>query len=598
MNAFGERFSTPSPTPAPPIDGHEIVTDPAKAAQLLWHDDLIGLDIETTGLSPWRNQVATIQLYGDRTGTASFTQCLGGVVPPAIKDVLERPDVVLIAHNGAAFDFQFLRQAGVDVFRPSWYDTMIAEIALTTSGRRNISKSLRATTKRRLSVTLDKDTALRVGGWDAEELTLERVKYAMRDVLHLPALMRAQQGQAEEKGMAGGLAFEVAALKATGLMIANGMPLNDAALEEYRGTQRAIADESAAVLGAELPSIKNLNSVAQVKQALADQGIELTFTRAEILEELAQFGGRAGALANNILRYRHAVKRYGMYDQEWAAEHVQPDGRVHARYWQASTETTRYASSDPNLQQVPRNMRWCWGWEPDRMVVSGDYSQIEVKGAAFVAEDEKLLALCDAEDVHVEIACAVFGLAHDQVDTEIRRRAKAIVFTLLFGGGARRLFEYARQKGSSMTEIEAERYVTTFFSTFPGLARTRERAHQLCQHRRAVTLVFPSGLKRIVAGDNLRPTVLLNNTVQALAACGIKRAMVLAVERGLGSYLAAQVHDEIVLAGVPAPDVEDAGVTLTQCMEKGMEEVMPGVPSSVKLEIGPAWGRKETTEGE
>lgn len=548
-------------------------------------DRLVGFDLESSGLSPWRDRIATVQLYGDESGTAALIQTPRGKIPSAIKDILEDPRKLFVVHNGVSFDIPFLHTHGVDVNKASWFDTLVAETAIVPNQRRDVSKSLRASLKRRLEVEVDKDVDH--SGWENPVLTDTQVGYAMRDVLHLPALRDAQLQRAEAAGVTKGLEMETRLVLPTAWLTINGLPISLTKLNEYLDQQRSDISKVTAEFVAEFRSV-NARSPKQLLGAFAAKGFNLEDTRKETLLELELGGGEVGQLAHILLEYRRPDQRLKIYNDGWVAKHVQPDGRVHARFWQCSTDTTRFSSSDPNFEQWPQDMRWVIGWEEGKVVVAVDLSQIEIRVMAAIAKDQALLQALEAEDVHTAIASTVFGVPEAEVSFDMRKLAKGMSFTILFGGGVPKLYDYARLGGSSLGYEDVSRVVEAFLDRFRGIKALREQAYALADAGRPVTVRIPSGLKRTLFGHKLRPTTILNTMVQSTAAAGIKFGMLEAWDRGLWvGKVGNQVHDELV-AVVAKDEAAEYGRELADAMEVGFRRAIDCNPRT-RVKVNDFW---------
>lgn len=561
---------------------------PADVASTLMSAPELMLDLETTGLSPWRDEVALVQLYDERTKTALLLRTPEDWQPDKwFIDLFARPRL-FVGHNISQFDLHFLANAGVPWDRSRYYDTLVAEGVVASADRHDVSKSLRASVKRRTGMVVDKD--IEHGGWRNEELSDKQLQYAVTDVLVLPELKRAQLEKAEETEQTGAVDMEMEVLPTFVRMTLNGLPINLDNLDEYIRQQEAKAADAEGVLRARLGNI-NFNSSVQLKKALAAAGIEMDSTRKESLVDTILFDPESenAKLLQAILDWRAPNKRTSMYgSEEWRAKFIAPDGRVHARFWQAGTDTFRVSSSDPNLQQVPKDGRWIFGGLAGHKMVSCDYSQIEVRIAAEVAGDDVLMEMLDKEDVHTAIASAVFKVPPDQVSKRIRKLAKAMVFTLLFGGSPQVLYNYARRNGSDITFEEATGLFVQFFDTFQGLGRTRQKAKAIASSRKVLVIRLPNGGRRVLVGQKLSPQVILNTTVQGPAAIGMKFGMIEAGKRGLDCYLGATVHDELV-ACVPDREVEDYSKELEDAMLVGMRKVVHKCPVKAECKVGDVW---------
>lgn len=564
------------------IVGHRVVTDEAEALRLLEHDEVIGLDTETSGLSPYMDQIATVQMYGDTTGTLALFHPRGQM-SEELRNFISHHKAKWLVHNGVSFDIPFLLNNGVEADHLDWFDTLVGETVVVGSGRRDVSVSLRATVKRRLDIDLDKGLA--TSHWMAENLTEDQVRYATSDVVHLPALWRSQLDRGKSSGQLDALAFEMSLVPVFARMTFNGMPISLARLETFLGEQQHLIDVLRPAFLSEFGDI-NPNSWQQVAKVFKARGIVIPNTRAETMVDLAQHGGEPGNLAQILLSYRRPAQRLKMYRPEWVEKHV-VGGRVHPQFWQCSTDTTRVSSSNPNLQQVPRDMRTPWGWEPGFKIVSADYSQIEVRIAAHLAKDETLQRVLEHDDAHSAVAAEILGIEIDEVTKEQRKAAKAQTFTLLFGGGPDTLYQYSRLQGSAMTEDEARAMVHRFFKTFDGLQEMRLWAENLAAVKTFVRLRLPAGHQRLLRGTMVRSTVILNTLVQGRAATGIKYAMLECAARGLDKYLAIQVHDELV-AAVPDAEAVEYAKELEEAMKVGMAKVLP-TTIKVGVAVGDSW---------
>jgi len=567
------------------IDGIEVLRDPVEVAQLLAKDQVIGIDTETTGLSAWKDDIALVQLYGEQSSTLAVIQVSDGHVHPAIKKLIESPKKTFIIHNGVGFDLLFMHQAGIDWARAQWHDTLVGESLLASTGRRDVRKTLGASLRRRLGKEIDKE--IEHGHWSNFELSDRQIEYAAQDVISLPALYRSQIEKAEETGQLEALEMEMELVPVVAQMSINGLPCVKSRVVEYVANQRIAIAKAEIRLRKKFGKDINLRSHMQLKAALARCGIEVESTGKEALIPISQFGGKSGAIVDDLLLWKHGDQRIKMYSPEWMEDHIIND-RVHPHFWQCSADTTRFTCSDPNLQQVPKDSRGdLIGGVPGWKIVSVDYSQIEVRIAAYIAGDEVLRKSLEKGDVHTAVASAVFGVPEKSVSPKQRKLAKAMVFLLLFGGGVQGFYNYVKMSGGEIDYDEAAEYVQKFFSTFAGLKVMREKAELKSQQYRPTIIRLPNGARRILVGYNKRSTTILNTMVQGTAAVGIKYGMLEAHKAGLTKYMGGQVHDEIVSA-VPTKEAKEYGEEMKKALIKGMKKVLP---TTVKAEvkIGKVW---------
>lgn len=564
------------------------IRDVREALNALEHDSEIAVDIETSGLSFITDKIAVVTLCGSTSGKVAVLHIRGNM-PEDLRCFLSNPSKTFITHNGAGFDLLFLARAGVDVFAPTQFDTMISELATLKVDRRDVSVSLKATTARHLGKRLDK--SIDHAGWMSFQLSDEQLDYCVGDIIYMSGIKKKQLAKAEASGTTRAVETEMRLMPAVVSMTLTGLPMDLRRLTAYLGQQNVLALEAGDYLRERFhtPEI-NLNSPLQVKKALASLGLEVESVAKEVLHELCLITeGETKELFEALLNSSAARQRIKMYNPDWIMKNL-VEGFVHARFWQCGTATGRFSSSDPNLQQVPKDMRWVFAAPAGHQVVSIDFSQLEVRVAAAIAQDREMLEAFNSEDVHTMIGCKVFDCTPSELSKEKRKLAKAMVFTLLFGGGITRFYTYARLNGSTITREEAEVMGKAFFARFRGIEQMRFAAYKAVNKRSPITITLPTGLKRTLVAGTLTPTVLLNTTVQGTAAGGMKYAIIKAWDQGLvRGRLGAQVHDELV-ATVKSTEAQEYSVELGKCMIEGMREALPECPAAVEASIADAWG--------
>lgn len=311
-----------------------------------------------------------------------------------------------------------------------------------------------------------------------------------------------------------------------------------------------------------------------------------------VLEELAD----KHPLPGIILEYRELDKLKGTY-LEGLPRAVNPStGRIHTRFEQAVAATGRLSSTEPNLQNIPirrelgRLVRSAFVAPPGHRIVSADYSQIELRVLAHLAKDEALgVAFRERVDVHTHTASLVFNVPRGDVTPEMRRRAKAVNFGLMYGMGEPRL---ARDLG--ITRQEAASFIATYFERFVGVKRFMEQTVDTAREGEAVRTIL--GRRRFLpnlhsSNRGLRfeaERVAKNTPIQGTAADILKLAM---IELGLrevvpGARMILTVHDELVFE-VPEERVEKAQAIIKEAMEGAMKL---DVPLDVDIGNGAHWG--------
>jgi hypothetical protein len=281
--------------------------------------------------------------------------------------------------------------------------------------------------------------------------------------------------------------------------------------------------------------------------------------------------------------------------QKALLEAVREDGRIHAGWRQIGTETGRMSCSKPALQQLPPEVKRYVRAPEGRMLVKADYSQIELRVAAKISGEERMLeAYQNGEDLHLRTA---ESLAHAGVGTVDRKLAKAVNFGLLYGQGAKGLKDYARREYEiNITLEEAALYKKRFFETYPGLAAWHERERQRMKHGETQTRTL-TGRRRTKVTNF---TEWVNAPVQGTGADGLKLALALLWERRAecpGAVPVACVHDEIVIECNEDKD-KKVKAWLEKTMIDGMDEVLngpgvggPRVPVEVETQITKTWAR-------
>ena len=317
-------------------------------------------------------------------------------------------------------------------------------------------------------------------------------------------------------------------------------------------------------------------------------------TGADVLEGLAAEGHN---VAQRMLDWRQLAKLKSTY-ADALVDQVNPEtGRVHTSYAMASTSTGRLSSTDPNLQNIPvrteegRKIRRAFIAEDGHKLLSADYSQIELRLLAHVAGIEALKeAFRDGIDIHALTASQVFGVPADGMDPQVRRKAKAINFGIIYGISA---FGLARQLGIPHTE--AGDYIEAYFERYPGIRDYMERTKEEARKCGFVTTLFGrrchiGGLKdKNPARRNFAERAAINAPIQGGAADIIKRAMIRlpgALEgAGLSARMLLQVHDELIFE-VASTEVDDTAALVARVME-GAAHL--DVPLVVNTGAGETW---------
>ncbi|MDG2528352.1 DNA polymerase I [Caulobacter endophyticus] len=312
-------------------------------------------------------------------------------------------------------------------------------------------------------------------------------------------------------------------------------------------------------------------------------------TDSDVLESLAN----EHELPRVLLDWRQLSKLKGTYTENLIAAISERTGRVHTSYALAATTTGRLSSSDPNLQNIPvrteegRKIRKAFVAEPGKVLISADYSQIELRLLAHIGQIPQLQqAFRDGLDIHAMTASEMFDTPIEGMDPLIRRRAKAINFGIVYGISA---FGLANQLGIGQGEAGA--YIKTYFERFPGIQAYMDATKAFVREHGYVTTIFgrkiniPDIHAKSVGQRQFSERAAINAPIQGAAADVMRRAMArmpAALEQeGLKARMLLQVHDELVFE---APQEEaDAVCAVARRVMEGAAE--PAVALSVPLTV-------------
>lgn len=317
-------------------------------------------------------------------------------------------------------------------------------------------------------------------------------------------------------------------------------------------------------------------------------------TDAGVLEQLFD----QHEIIGHILYYRQLTKLKTTYVDSLQSLIHPETGRVHTVFKQAQTATGRLSSVEPNLQNIPirmeegRRIRAAFiASSPEYVILSADYSQIDLRSLAHISGDETLIETFQKDiDIHSRTASQIFAVPLDQVTTDMRRKAKAINFGIIYGMG-----DYRLARDTGVSRREARTYIDNYLNTYPGVQRYMEDIVEFgCRHGYVETVLkrrryLPDlRSKNRVVQNNAR-RVALNTPIQGTSADIIKLAMIEVYKQleqcGLQSCLLLQVHDELLLE-VPLKRYEQISRMLKTAMENAYTLKVPLV---VTVKKGPNW---------
>jgi len=520
----------------------------------------------------------------------------------ALRPILEDPAIGKCGQN-IKYDLIVLRQAGIELQGVA-FDTMIASYLLAPERR---TQAMDALARDLLGLqTIPISDLIGKGKKQVTMLEVELDKvaeYAGEDADVTWRLYELLAPKLEAEGLRKLFdELEMPLLSVLADMENEGVALDLERLEETRVSLAAKVDELKSEIHRDAGREFNIDSPKQLSEILFDEMnlrvVKKTktgrSTDASVLEVLA--AETAHPLPGLILKYREVNKLLGTYVAPLPEMISEKTGRVHASFHQAVAATGRLSSSDPNLQNIPvrteqgRKIREAFvPGSPGRILITADYSQIELRVLAHLSEDKGLReAFNTDQDIHTFVAAQLEGIEQDQVTREQRSRAKAVNFGIIYGQGA-----FGLARGLGITRAEAAKFIDEYKERYPGITGFMETCVSEAEKNGFVTTML--GRRRTISeihsnNRNLRALgerLAINTVVQGSAADMIKRAMVNLHERidreELDMRLLIQVHDELVL-DAPLEKVEEYSEIVRQEMAGAIELAVP-----VKVDV--AWGK-------
>lgn len=574
------------------VDTETTSTDPMRAS-------LVGFSMSCKGGTgyyvPVGHAPEAMEQAGKRVSGLDKTAALARMKP-----LLEDPNVGKIGHN-IKYDLIVFRREGTDLAGIT-LDTMVASYLTDPSRlRHNLDEvSLHYLKRKTIPISSLIGTGSKAITFD--KVPIERAcEYACEDAdvaWRLAEVFRPVLREQELESLF--REVELPLIEVLARMEMAGVAIDGEAFaalrKEIEDRLRTLEAEIVELAGAPF----QINSPKQLQKVLFED-LGLTpikrtktgySTDVEVLEQLAS----QHPLPEKLVEYRMLEKLRGTY-VEALPKLINPEtGRIHTSFNQAVAATGRLSSSDPNLQNIPvrtemgRRIREGFvPGSPDHVLISADYSQIELRILAHLSGDEALRdAFRKDLDIHTDTACRVFGVRPGDVTPEMRRRSKAVNFGVVYG-----ISPYGLAKNIGASTSEAAEFIDRYFAQYPGVkrwidatiaeARKTGYVKTLLNRRRYVSEITSSNTGTRRAAER----VAINTPVQGTAADVIKVAMI-RLDRALRdveSWLILQVHDELVVEGPKAESKRVAAM---------MKEIMAGaiqldVPLKVDVGIGPNW---------
>ncbi len=506
-----------------------------------------------------------------------------------IKPLLENPSIKKIGHN-IKYDMHIFKQLGINVYPIE--DTMVMSYVLDSSKNLHNMDELAnihlgyttihyadvcGTGKAQISfaeVPFDKaldyaaedaDITLRLYHNFKERLEKENCKNIYYDI-DLPLIYNLFE--MEELG----ISIDIEKLKKLSLTFEN-------ILEELSKEIYTLAGEEFNIL-----SPKQLGEILFKKMAIPypEKNKKTYSTDVEILKQLSYQGHK---IAEKVLKYRELSKLKNTYTDTLIDQVLQRDNRVHTNYFQCGTSTGRLSSNDPNLQNIPvrselgKDIRSAFIAKDGYKILSADYSQIELRIMASIAHVKNLeKAFLDGVDIHTRTASQIFGIPESEMTSDIRRRAKAINFGIIYGISA---FGLAKQL--DIPQNEAKEYIDNYFKIYPEILEYMEKT-KIFAHQNGYVETL-DGRKLFISNINnpklkaYSERAAINAPMQGTGADILKKAMIkirkILKEQNIENdvRMLLQVHDELVFE------------VRNDLIEKAKEIIKPTMENIVKLTI-------------
>ena len=546
--------------------------------------DLFASEVETVGYELAKNQL-------------NLTACLA-----QLKPILENPEIKKIGQN-IKYDLTVFANHGINVQGVA-FDTMLESYTLNSTGRHNMDdladrylghktiefEAIAGKGKNQLTFDqIEISTAAEYAAEDAD-VTMKLHQVLWSQLAQEPALVKLFDE------------IELPLVSVLSRIERNGVLIEPAKLKQQSDEIERRLAELEQEVHSEAGSVFNLASTKQLQEILFEKlGLPIlkktpkgaASTNEEVLEELAMMGHRVPKL---LIEHRGLSKLKSAYTDKLPLMINAKTGRVHTSYHQAVTATGRLSSSDPNLQNIPirneegRRIRQAFVARKGYKIVAADYSQIELRIMAHLANDEGMLkAFAEGKDIHRSTASEIFGVPLDEVTGEQRRNAKAINFGLIYG-----MSEFGLSNQLGISRADAKQYMEAYFNRYPNVlqfmtdikAKAAEKGYveTLLGRRLYLPEIKSSNAMRRKAAER----VAINAPMQGTAADIIKIAMIgidRVIQHSDEIKMIMQVHDELVFE-VKEDKVEHYSAVIKAEMEKAIQL---NVPLIAEVGIGDNW---------
>jgi DNA polymerase-1 len=560
----------------------------------LFNAPILAIDTETTGIDPHCHRLRLIQLAVPNQPVL-VVDLFKLQQLSRLKSLLQS-SVLKIGHH-LKFDWQFLTQAGLQP-QPPFFDTQLA-FKVWTAGI-PLRSSLQAVVKKLLSITLNK--TLQQSDFSQDRLTSKQIQYAATDAGILLPVYDALVQRLIVAELSEIAQLESQCLPAFAQMELYGFGIDQ---ERLRSQSIELTTQQTQVLTqirqqlrlpgvqqtnlfSEHPNDINPNSSAQIKQALAADGLVVKSTSQRSLLPVADQHPAIPVL----LLYRQLTKLIDCFYEPLPQTIHSTTQRIHPTWYQLGARSGRASCRNPALQTIPRQkrLRQCFVAAPGNVMIKSDYGQIELRIVAKISNDPELKRAFQAgEDLHCLTAAFLLDKLPTSITEEERRLAKAINFGLIYGMGAARLQSQALIKyGVSLSLADARRFRKRFFELYPGIKAWHEQMKQNVYVHSIKNCRTLTGRRRLWQ-DRPNLNEMINHPVQGLNADITKMALVQLSQRlPPDARLIGMLHDEIL---VECP--EAIALNVSQLVERYMikvaQHILNPIPVTVDVQIGQSW---------
>lgn len=571
----------------------------------------ICFDTETTHVDPLHAHLVGMS-FSTRTGHATYVPLAPGDITASMatldifRPLWERTDVLWVGQN-IKYDMLVLRNYNIDL-RGKLFDTMLAHYLIEPEGKRNMDLlAARFLQYQPVSITelIGKKGK---GQGNMKDVPIDVIKeYAGEDAditLQLKQVFDPELDKSDVRRVFD--TVEVPLIRVLSDMEYTGIRIDESFLRQYSEVLDADAREveekvyEAAGIRFNLASPKQLGEILFDKLKLDPQAKKTKTGQYSTNEDTLAKLASQHKIIDDILTFRELTKLKSTYVDALPALVHPRTGRVHTSYAQAVAVTGRLSSNNPNLQNIPirtergREIRKAFiPQNGDYVLLSADYSQIELRIVAAISADENLCAAFAAgKDIHTATAARIFHVSEPEVTKEMRYKAKSVNFGIIYGQGA---FGLAENLGISRTE--AKTIIDQYKQAFPGIPKYMDDSIQRAkEHGFVETLLGRKRWLRDIHSSNFTVRGFaernaINSPIQGTAADMIKLAMIrihaMLKEEGFRTKMLLQVHDELVFE-VPRNEVERVKPRILETMQQALP-LPHNVPVLAEVGTGDNW---------